>query len=613
MDEEDDGSCNSNMRDPLRAPDFGLRRSATGAGLCRVNRGHGRRIPGERLRRGGFARGAGQLGTSGCGVKQQLEASVRSLSRNDEQASFMKYDRLLAVLVVSDEDDCSIEDRGLFETPEWKSGLSAKPDDPTTGLLNTACNMPRSNEEDFLFSTDRYWTELVKLKGDRARDVVFAAIVGVPAGDDSPCQGRGNEIGDCLSHEDMQLKVSFQNNGDGDFRHFEPVCERMEGEDLVTSARPGRRYVKVAESFGVNGYVHSICNRDWSPVLREIAKIFAGHGSTCYPKHLDWSLLSEKRQEELDCPDCGVSECSVVVTFKYGEDEGQTCPAEFGVDPRDVFKEHEEDNNGEIIGILLNCPLPKLPAEFDCERARARYPMDGEVLGWFYCEDRNEDFDETCADRVDNDGLDGVDCDDAKCAKCCTEGKVGCRTSCKYSVALTRPAREAAWGNMVSVRCPKHIPTEDENCQENTHAACNDRIDNNGDGTMDCGNDYSPGGYNLADPHCCPMTVDENQMCVIEEEAFDNCGGNEKDLPDACEVAAIFHRCGMSNQTNRPTDLLPSKSTDVPAQISARHRREVKLYPGGRPMIDPLSPSRYRYNEALREYRKLLYRACHPR
>ncbi len=487
----------------------------------------------------------GQLGTSGCGVKQQLEASVRALSRNDEQAGFMKYDRLLAVLVVSDDDDCSVEDRGLFDTPQWKSGLNAKPDNPTTGLLNTACSMPRSNEEDYLFSTDRYWTELVKLKGDHARDVFFAAIVGVPAGDDSPCQGRGHEIGDCLSHEDMKLEVSLQNGGDGEYRHFEPACERMEGEDLVTSARPGRRYVKVAESFGVNGYVHSICNRDWSPVLKEIAKVLAGHGSRCYPNHLEWSFLSQERQEELSCPDCGVSKCSFVVKFKYEKDEGQTCPAEFGIDPSDVVKEYEKDNDGEITGVLLNCPLPRFPAEYDCDRARARYPTDGERFGWFYCEDHNEDFAETCNDGVDNDGVDGADCDDAKCAECCTEDKVGCRTSCKYGVILTRAAREAAWGNMVSVQCPKYIPTEDENCQENTHAACNDGIDNNGDGMWDCGNDFSPGGYHYADPHCCPMTVAENHMCVIDTTATEaNCG---EALPDACMRAALLHQCDMSN------------------------------------------------------------------
>ncbi len=488
----------------------------------------------------------GQVGTSGCGVEQQLETSVRALSRNDAQNSFIKDAHLLAVLVVSDKEDCSIEDRGLFDTPEWKSGTVADVDDPDAGLLKTACNLPAKNEEDFLFGTERYWNELVSIKGDQPRAVMFGAIVGVPMGDDSPCQGRGNALGDCLAHEDMQLETDLLEDGEKLTRGFAPACERRDGENVLTRASPGRRYVKVAESFGPNGYVSSICNGDWTEAMKEFAWVISKNApSHCYPKSLEWAPLSKNKQEELGCPECGVSKCSLVVTFEYGEDKGQTCPAEFGIDPDDVFTEYDEDKNGEITKVSLHCPLPRLPAELDCDRAMVRYPGGTEAFGWFYCENWSEDFDETCSDGIDNDGEDGTDCDDPKCEACCDNDWRGCKTSCKYNVEMTKAAKEASRGNMTSMQCKTYIPTDDENCQENTKASCNDGIDNDGNGVFDCNDE--PGGDvpHFAEPHCCPMTVDENKMCVIDTAATEaNCG---ESIPDACMRAALLHGCDMSD------------------------------------------------------------------
>ncbi len=484
-----------------------------------------------------------QLGTGGCGVEQQLESSVRALSRNDAQNSFMKDSHLLAVLIVSDEEDCSIEDKGLFSTPQWESGTLPSDDNPDKGLLNTACNLPAENETDYLFGTGRYWTELVGLKKDQARAVIFAAIVGVPIDDNSTCEGRGGDLGGCLGHADMKLDIGlFENDQGNEFKHFEAACTRDDSDgNLVTSARPGRRYVKVAEDFGANGYVYSICNEDWSPAMKEIAKVIAENiGSQCYPKSLEWSPIDGA------CEGCGQAKCDVVVTFEYKTDEGQSCPGEFKADPDKVVREYEKDKNGHITNMYLHCPLPKLSAEIDCAQARARYGADTTQIGWFYCEDQNEDFDETCDDKIDNDRVDGADCQDPKCAECCTADKVGCRSSCKYGVELTKAAKNAARGNMVSVQCLTQFTFEDENCQENTPASCNDGIDNDGNGIWDCAD--VPGGStpHFADPHCCPMHKDGN-MCVVEDAAFANCGGNAQSLPHACTRASLLHECSMSN------------------------------------------------------------------
>ncbi len=204
-------------------------------------------------------------GTAGCGVEQQLEASIRALERPD-QSGFLNDNHLLAVLIVSDEEDCSIESNGLFKTTEWQSG--------SREWLNTACNLPEQNE-DYLFDTARYWNKLVRLKDNRAGAVVFGAIVGVPntgSGADA-CQGIGDELSDCLEQDEMQLRIEeFETNG-SKYHHFATACNRSEDSQEVTAARPGRRFVKVAHRFGENGFVTSICNEDWRPGLQGFGEL----------------------------------------------------------------------------------------------------------------------------------------------------------------------------------------------------------------------------------------------------------------------------------------------------------------------------------------------------
>jgi hypothetical protein len=216
-----------------------------------------------------------QLGTSGCGIEQQLQAGVKAVTRPD-QTSFLVDDHLLAVIVVSDEEDCSIKNSALFATDEWNDEI----------LRNTACNLPGDNETNYLFDAKYFRDSFIAAKDGRAYAVVFAAIVGVPNGADSPCQGKGDAIGACLDSQAMQLVPAtftyYPPDGSDpqEYVHFTPACTRMaEGsadtDPPITEARPGRRYVKVAQEFGCAGYVYSICNEDWSDAMKEIARVIA--------------------------------------------------------------------------------------------------------------------------------------------------------------------------------------------------------------------------------------------------------------------------------------------------------------------------------------------------
>jgi hypothetical protein len=117
------------------------------------------------------------------------------------------------------------------------------------------------------------------LKGGDLEYIVFAALVGVPFADNT-CQGTGTEIeaNNCLGHTEMQYQeewVPSEVPGLDTYR-FYPACTRVSEGQIVTRATPGRRFVELAQRFGENGFVSSICNDDWSEAMRSIAKLVSG-------------------------------------------------------------------------------------------------------------------------------------------------------------------------------------------------------------------------------------------------------------------------------------------------------------------------------------------------
>jgi hypothetical protein len=197
-------------------------------------------------------------GTSGCGFEQQLGAAARATQRED-QASFLREDAGLGIVVVSDEDDCTMADNaGLFATEEVAEQALKK--------VNIACG----EHPEYLHDTAWFVDTFAAAKGGVEAAVFFAAIVGVPGG--GGCEGPGNALGGCLDQDGMQLVPAEDESG----WKYTPACSRSAGATEVTMAYPGRRYVELAEAMGANAYVYSICNESWMPAMEAFAGILAG-------------------------------------------------------------------------------------------------------------------------------------------------------------------------------------------------------------------------------------------------------------------------------------------------------------------------------------------------
>ncbi len=473
------------------------------------------------------------VGIDGCGLEQQLQAAAQGLvhpdNSPDEDSTFYRENYLLAVIVVSDEEDCSAASSELFESTELTG-------DHTPHKKNIACGMNRQH----LFPPRHFKKWFNELKGDES-STIFAAIVGVPPNEEGAvkCEGRGTQIKDCLNHEDMEAVPVIELNSSGNEHWvFREACRREDNSGtLVTQARPGARYVELAKEYGSLSYVSSICNEDWSPAMSEIGSLIASRlQGTCYPKPLDWDNEEER------------AKCHVVVEY-VDEDE---CGFELddGDEPYETVEEIGDQSH-----TVLYCPLPRLSAPLDCTAAEEVIDnLDADRIGWYYCEDNRENFEQACDPDgkwagldEDEDGL--VDCQDPQCWRCnACKGEDGvdpsnapeCVSSCKFKVELTQKAKHVTKNHKISVQCLQQVTFTDTNCQENTEEVCNDGEDNDGSGVADCmaSDDY------LADRNCCPMMVDEDtQECIVSSEVEDIC--DEGAASDACVMAAKALRCNL--------------------------------------------------------------------
>lgn len=498
-------------------------------------------------------------GTEGCNFEQQLAAGAAGLRYDSD---FIRERSLTTVLIVSDEEDCSIKSNEWHELGEF-----------TATNVNMVCGL----HEDLLFEIkeikDKYDSAKAD-KSDNASGMLFAAIIGVPPV--TACQGPGSGLGGCL---DVELEVGTmgkpgtverldsQNNM---AQYYEYACTREDGSgNSVTKAYPGKRYVELAQLYGDMSYIYSICEEDWSEAMTDIAALIAANlGGACYDKRLNWDPKEE------------TAGCNVVYTYKWNKDDYSSapkCPEEY-----DWSKDSPSEVRVEKIKIggkneefwVRDCTVPKLTAPLNCADLGDKAKVyENERFGWYYCENPGENTTGACTDRKDNDRDGKEDCLDEDCFDCQICGGPGCEPGCPYMVTLSDDAIDAINDSQEqNIVCLQQYRFADPNCKESTPDSCTDGLDNDGNGPYDC-NSYDKGvtinsdhypeqDARRADPDCCPMIRDSDGKCqflnVRGEPELDssgwawagNCGVSvgADNVPDSCCEAAVALFCQL------PTD-----------------------------------------------------------
>jgi hypothetical protein len=234
------------------------------------------------------------LGTAGCGFEQQLETTLKAVwpSSDDritfigdaqglgtkghgdtENAGFLRPSSgadtsLLAVVLVTDEDDCSSSDLSHFLPQNLLPDGSPLKEQG----LNVRCHLNQQN----LFPIQRYVDGFRRLRPGSENLVVFGAITGVPTG-----MVDASALG-AVDFEDSASVNAFYDGILASAEMTETVDDKgtpATGDDLLMpsctngdsgKAYPPRRIVEVAKQFGKNSIVQSICQDDFGPAVDAI-------------------------------------------------------------------------------------------------------------------------------------------------------------------------------------------------------------------------------------------------------------------------------------------------------------------------------------------------------
>jgi hypothetical protein len=242
------------------------------------------------------------LGTNGCGWEQPLAAMRRAVTEDAVaggcNSGFLRPDSVLALLFVTDEDDCSVRADHVEMFDDLRTDL---------GHINVRCIL----HPDFLDDVAAYVGAFRALRLPEQQDEIFVGmIVGVPP-DVPACTGFGDQLFGCLATPAMQPLVDPSNP-----RLIVPSCDTEMGEAFAPV-----RFVRLAESLGPQAYVASICQSDWTAPLRKLARAIAARiPGSCFPQELDW-----------DPATCDVPSCVAIETLSDDREcaRDPSCPPEW--------------------------------------------------------------------------------------------------------------------------------------------------------------------------------------------------------------------------------------------------------------------------------------------
>jgi hypothetical protein len=329
------------------------------------------------------------VGTKGCGFEQQLEAVYKALAPNnitfakgtgghgnEANSNFLRADAVLAVILVTDEEDCSIKDQGaeLFRLNS-SSEIVRLPDSDKRIGLNLRCTY-KANDPNLIHPVERYIKGLKDLKPDNPDRVIFAGIVGIPDG------SEGTPLADILKHPQMAFVPDPESEGRGDPAHDRttptPACKVVQGTKLVTSAAPAVRIVETAKGFGDNGVIRSICADSYADALDTIIdRISKQLKGACLPRPLN-------ANEE------GIVECNVVELLPFGQGR-ERCDPQRGR----VFLREDTEANGQKRTV---CQINQVAVNQDHTFRASPKALPGvpdALTGWYY-DDFSDDAQKNC-------------------------------------------------------------------------------------------------------------------------------------------------------------------------------------------------------------------------
>ena len=240
-----------------------------------------------------------EVGDQGCGFEQHLRAMQAALVA-PANAGFLRPDANLAVVILGDEDDCSVAHGGFFTTDTSVLGPfqsfrctrfgvtcaqgGATPDDMNQPGPKSDCKP--ASDSPYIEDTQPFVDALLAVKGD-PRKVLVSAIVGDP----SP----------------VSVELRATQPGAESIPALAHSCQRVAPDGTVETADPAVRIASFLAAFPGRSTLTSICADDFASSVDQIGTSARQlMGDPC----LDTSLLADSSPAPGVQPTCEVVDVS---------------------------------------------------------------------------------------------------------------------------------------------------------------------------------------------------------------------------------------------------------------------------------------------------------------
>jgi hypothetical protein len=273
------------------------------------------------------------VGAEGCGFEQHLEAIKRALDPgNAANTGFLRKDALLAVVIIADEDDCSMEHSSLLAPDTAAPGLpqsfrctkygvlcdqgGTTPDQMASPGAKSQCHP--NDASPYLTNVAQYADFLKQLKGD-GHKVVVAGIMG-------PTDPFGVELADPSKPAFPSLVHS---------------CKYVGGDMKNEVADPAIRIKAFLDQFPGQNTFATICQRDLSGPLGQIAELIKAasndpciEGKLADPPNYECSVSAVTAQNTADQTEQVLPRCDATASnppcWHIVADEARCSAPEFG-------------------------------------------------------------------------------------------------------------------------------------------------------------------------------------------------------------------------------------------------------------------------------------------
>ena len=297
------------------------------------------------------------LGEQGCGFEQPLAALTRALGADgqptpDEDVGFLRPDAYLAIVMIGNEDDCSVP----AGSPLFDTAASFTLDSPLGPVASFRCNefghicdgaAPSRLAPNNDINATRTYSSCQPSDGAGLMLNVAETAARIKALKPDPAQVLVAAITGPPSPYTVHWKTPLLSDEPGPWPEITHSCTASDG----SFADPSIRTTAFVNEFGANGLLLPICEDDFAPALHRIADKIIGFTKPC----LGGTVAKR--------PGTSTDDCQVVATTPDGRGDFASnavaaCADTGGAGPCWQLTPGEAGCSGQAVTIVQDAAAP---------------------------------------------------------------------------------------------------------------------------------------------------------------------------------------------------------------------------------------------------------------